>query len=102
MIRRPPRSTLFPYTTLFRSEPAELHAPMAREPERIAACRTGQRHNPGRASAGQGDRPAGRRGEEVSGFYAPDRCTDGSYAARRRPEGRSCNRQATVDVVTAP
>src|SRR3712207_9086673 len=25
MIRRPPRSTLFPYTTLFRSERAELH-----------------------------------------------------------------------------
>src|SRR3989442_7511518 len=24
MIRRPPRSTLFPYTTLFRSQPAEL------------------------------------------------------------------------------
>src|SRR5256885_7340395 len=24
MIRRPPRSTLFPYTTLFRSEPEEL------------------------------------------------------------------------------
>src|SRR3989442_4702448 len=24
MIRRPPRSTLFPYTTLFRSEPAEI------------------------------------------------------------------------------
>src|SRR2546426_7062306 len=23
MIRRPPRSTLFPYTTLFRSQPAE-------------------------------------------------------------------------------
>src|SRR3712207_8100161 len=23
MIRRPPRSTLFPYTTLFRSEPAD-------------------------------------------------------------------------------
>src|SRR3712207_7055870 len=26
MIRRPPRSTLFPYTTLFRSRPAEDHA----------------------------------------------------------------------------
>src|SRR2546422_5511589 len=26
MIRRPPRSTLFPYTTLFRSPP-EVHAP---------------------------------------------------------------------------
>src|SRR3712207_7802041 len=24
MIRRPPRSTLFPYTTLFRSDPGEL------------------------------------------------------------------------------
>src|SRR5256885_5204901 len=24
MIRRPPRSTLFPYTTLFRSQPLEL------------------------------------------------------------------------------
>src|SRR3712207_7726472 len=32
MIRRPPRSTLFPYTTLFRSEPApgyRLVAPLA-------------------------------------------------------------------------
>src|SRR5436305_7977229 len=25
MIRRPPRSTLFPYTTLFRSNPVEHH-----------------------------------------------------------------------------
>src|SRR5215510_16141809 len=33
MIRRPPRSTLFPYTTLFRSTPAdrELHQPLQRE-----------------------------------------------------------------------
>src|ERR1039458_2437916 len=27
MIRRPPRSTLFPYTTLFRSLTAKLHEP---------------------------------------------------------------------------
>src|SRR3712207_6945373 len=26
MIRRPPRSTLFPYTTLFRSDPARFRA----------------------------------------------------------------------------
>src|SRR3989475_6065506 len=26
MIRRPPRSTLFPYTTLFRSHPVRVHA----------------------------------------------------------------------------
>src|SRR2546426_2085439 len=31
MIRRPPRSTLFPYTTLFRSRPAEL---LVQEPDR--------------------------------------------------------------------
>src|SRR5256885_10539756 len=30
MIRRPPRSTLFPYTTLFRSEPARVAAALAR------------------------------------------------------------------------
>src|SRR2546429_6681651 len=28
MIRRPPRSTLFPYTTLFRSHMSELHTLM--------------------------------------------------------------------------
>src|SRR3712207_8089839 len=36
MIRRPPRSTLFPYTTLFRSGPvlrrlARLHGPVSQE-----------------------------------------------------------------------
>src|SRR5258708_11599635 len=30
MIRRPPRSTLFPYTTLFRSQEGETDADMAR------------------------------------------------------------------------
>src|SRR2546430_5414488 len=30
MIRRPPRSTLFPYTTLFRSERADAHRPRRR------------------------------------------------------------------------
>src|SRR2546429_2789932 len=31
MIRRPPRSTLFPYTTLFRSEPSHVGARRALE-----------------------------------------------------------------------
>src|SRR3989442_5062709 len=31
MIRRPPRSTLFPYTTLFRSPPVLLFGPTAPE-----------------------------------------------------------------------
>src|SRR2546422_2131318 len=44
MIRRPPRSTLFPYTTLFRSHPAssmrDLHA---YTPERAAPRRWARR-----------------------------------------------------------
>src|SRR2546422_11646219 len=39
MIRRPPRSTLFPYTTLFRSPPYLGHQPHAiKETERLALC----------------------------------------------------------------
>src|SRR2546428_10831703 len=36
MIRRPPRSTLFPYTTLFRSRPGRGNGP---GPRHRAACR---------------------------------------------------------------
>src|SRR2546427_2814903 len=32
MIRRPPRSTLFPYTTLFRSGPGQCRPPRRRAP----------------------------------------------------------------------
>src|SRR2546427_9660059 len=36
MIRRPPRSTLFPYTTLFRSELLDLHRlPLAAVRDRV-------------------------------------------------------------------
>src|SRR5256885_8576530 len=35
MIRRPPRSTLFPYTTLFRSEDDGYRLPYARDRDRI-------------------------------------------------------------------
>src|SRR2546426_6524221 len=33
MIRRPPRSTLFPYTTLFRSEAGDLHVTVLQRPD---------------------------------------------------------------------
>src|SRR2546430_11050161 len=36
MIRRPPRSTLFPYTTLFRSAPCRRHPARGRPPRRRA------------------------------------------------------------------
>src|SRR5256885_8536951 len=51
MIRRPPRSTLFPYTTLFRSrrrDPELLtpHHRWANHPRRAAARRHGSRQAP--------------------------------------------------------
>src|SRR2546430_4680761 len=44
MIRRPPRSTLFPYTTLFRSDP-DLLAPrlQVEVAERVDDCRVRER-----------------------------------------------------------
>src|SRR2546430_13170303 len=50
MIRRPPRSTLFPYTTLFRSKiraPPLLEEPLGRAPEQGS-----RRQSAGRAGAG--------------------------------------------------
>src|SRR5256885_10896591 len=55
MIRRPPRSTLFPYTTLFRSPPGRTRAcrgrrPRARRPpvSGTARCRGSPRVGEGR------------------------------------------------------
>src|SRR2546426_6764555 len=45
MIRRPPRSTLFPYTTLFRSRPCRRRADLshaAGEPGRVHPARLGR------------------------------------------------------------
>src|SRR5256885_13913172 len=43
MIRRPPRSTLFPYTTLFRSHPADHLVLADRHAERLALARVPDR-----------------------------------------------------------
>src|SRR2546422_6837368 len=83
MIRRPPRSTLFPYTTLFRStrrrgsnseirrrEPADEDSSVARSPSGGAARGEGSqkgrdhhsRHGEGKAPGGQGHRRGQRQG----------------------------------------
>src|SRR3712207_7242808 len=60
MIRRPPRSTLFPYTTLFRSRgphggaggrevPREALRRPRRAPRRRAGCAAGQGRDPRRS-----------------------------------------------------
>src|SRR2546430_8459098 len=58
MIRRPPRSTLFPYTTLFRSHQAHqpVGAPEARvAPERLVAPVSRQRADDPAVPNGAGD-----------------------------------------------
>src|SRR5688572_32107918 len=59
MIRRPPRSTLFPYTTLFRS--ARARVPL-QPPRALRRGRRGQRRREqeGRRAQGLGDRKSTR------------------------------------------
>src|SRR2546429_3113386 len=68
MIRRPPRSTLFPYTTLFRSAPRRRSGTACR-PGRRRACRARTRPTTARVSGvvsgshrafGRGDRKSTR------------------------------------------
>src|SRR2546427_7294547 len=70
MIRRPPRSTLFPYTTLFRSRPS-------------SALRTA-------APAGGGRKP-GRQGakRDRAPGAGPDSCRCAARRAAHRQESRS-------------
>src|SRR3712207_9496027 len=56
MIRRPPRSTLFPYTTLFRSR---------------SPCRSGRRRRPGAARSRSSPPEAGVAGRAVAGGETP-------------------------------
>src|SRR3712207_8218984 len=70
MIRRPPRSTLFPYTTLFRSG--------ERRPGRLGRARGGRRGRPGgpllRVVRGRGGHPRrGRAPRGVPGGGRPER-----------------------------
>src|SRR3712207_7708684 len=51
MIRRPPRSTLFPYTTLFRSRRGQRVDPNLRRAQAVEAREEAGRADPGRARA---------------------------------------------------
>src|SRR2546422_7533642 len=75
MIRRPPRSTLFPYTTLFRSdlrrpvEPARVGAKQAgRHRDRIAA-RGERKIRGGGRDAGAGQRREDRKSTRLNSSH---------------------------------
>src|SRR3712207_9188448 len=77
MIRRPPRSTLFPYTTLFRSEGDHFGAGIVRAVEAVAAIAVGDLRRTAAAvrsarahAAHSGDRMVRARLDWIEGMLA--------------------------------
>src|SRR2546425_9387075 len=83
MIRRPPRSTLFPYTTLFRSLPA------------LRRGRAGLRHDLARRLAPSVGRAAPA---PCRAARAPLRAARGAPGAPRRPRGRARSEEHTSEL----
>src|SRR2546430_16950782 len=71
MIRRPPRSTLFPYTTLFRSERAQGHGDRRRNAVgRRHRRRTRLQHAHRRAGRERGPEPADRKSTRLNSSHS--------------------------------
>src|SRR5688572_31272786 len=73
MIRRPPRSTLFPYTTLFRSRVQPGDAARESVDERRARDRTQRRHARQTAAAEDRSRPREPRADPHGVGHGLDR-----------------------------
>src|SRR3712207_8656001 len=82
MIRRPPRSTLFPYTTLFRSDPEDAKGQEAQQIDEEPRREAEQRH---RQVPFAVDR-LGRRGPELE---HEEGHADGEEAAAQRQDRKS-------------
>src|SRR2546428_7970398 len=78
MIRRPPRSTLFPYTALFRSRDPGVGEDAA-EPPRVSAGGAGGR----RAAAHAGGQGGSARAPRAGGLVTFPTITDEGLAAPR-------------------
>src|SRR2546428_6688080 len=94
MIRRPPRSTLFPYTTLFRSR--EPHAEFERSDLRgVSFCGAGnrstRRQNAHEARCKQKERGSNRHSGKRSSIFVPQ--------ARLRSEEHTSELQSRSDIV---
>src|SRR2546425_12309398 len=87
MIRRPPRSTLFPYTTLFRSVPAALHH-SGESPSKTAAVNLVDSMGPRKEN---GNRESRFLGGEHSGEMAA--CDAGCCGLVRRSEERRVGKE---------
>src|SRR3989454_5631387 len=89
MIRRPPRSTLFPYTTLFRSRPGRAGG--------ARACRGRARCGPRRT----GSRRERRGGEVPAPARAVDRQADPLRGERERGRPRLGRREVRSEEHTS-
>src|SRR3989449_2773298 len=87
MIRRPPRSTLFPYTTLFRSRRARAPVPRPRRGARAQARRPGPAHPPG-----------AHRGHGVAAPLRGPRAPGARGGARAPPRGPGLDRREEAPV----
>src|SRR2546422_10263666 len=92
MIRRPPRSTLFPYTTLFRSRTAPRGRRLGVLPDRRPARGGGSRTGSGRARLDV-DRPA-RGGARAGHRRRPARDRRAPLPLSVRPRGDRGGRAA--------
>src|SRR2546430_13614912 len=90
MIRRPPRSTLFPYTTLFRSLQRQLH--LGREPRALQAHGV-QAVEVDRVPHGFGDRKSTRLNSSHSQISYAVFCLKKNNENRRDLHPLNCRRR---------
>src|SRR2546422_11195511 len=82
MIRRPPRSTLFPYTTLFRSMPGQVGEDL----EQVLVGREGA----GRVARGRRTRDREHEQERCDGYpHAAPHSTSGEILPTGRPSAKA-------------
>src|SRR2546427_6591920 len=86
MIRRPPRSTLFPYTTLFRSHAGAYR--MLGE-ALLAQCRTDEAFELYGVARRNSPRDFGLESAELFGLCGSERISDAELFARRSEEHTS-------------
>src|SRR5438034_8666703 len=95
MIRRPPRSTLFPYTTLFRSDDAS-QAEAARGVLRVTHRQRGQ-HKDGEQKIGAGAGEEDRKSTRLNSSH-----TVISYAVFCLKKKSEYNRHVWIQTVRGP
>src|SRR3989442_6511990 len=84
MIRRPPRSTLFPYTTLFRSHAGHGARPLAQRPPRRRRNHGPREHLPPARASGGARRGAARAAAPLHGL-GPSRSEEHTSELQSRP-----------------